>query len=130
MENQQSLPHRKSCLAAGFIVSNLIQFFIGSFFFLKFWQIDPMQSEISLVLIGSIFLSTLTASVASYFWSLGGINLKNIRLLAIPNGSLIWFLYVVHPKLGSDYFFVIFGGVVVLFCAMLGTWFGRRFFYE
>jgi hypothetical protein len=32
--------------------------------------------------------------------------------------------------MGKDPFFIVFGVIIVVFCAFLGTWFGRRFFYE
>lgn len=130
MEQTNSQSHRTSYLLAGFVISALVVFFIGIFLFPLFWKIDPLQSEISLVFICTIFLATLSASVASYFWSVGGVSMKNIRLLAVPNASPVWFMYVIHPQLGKDLFFVIFGIVVVIFCAFLGSWFGRRFFFE
>jgi len=122
-------PHRNAYLLAGFVISNLVICFLGAFIFPAFWSLG-IDSDISIVFIGTIFFVTFSSSIASYYWSLGGISLRTIRTLAIPNGSWVWFLYVMHPEFGKDIFLIIFSAVIVLFCAPLGTWFGRRFFYE
>lgn len=123
-------PHRKALLALGFILSQLIGFFVGAFIFIPLWFNNLENGEGALLLLGVIFLVTLIAAVASYFWSLAGLPLGTIRLLAVPNGALLWFYGVLHPALGGDLFFSIFDGAIIIICSMLGSWFGRRVFYE
>lgn len=132
--------HSKKYLASGVIVSNLVIVFVGAFLFNWFWQVTELHEHIALVLITTIMLVTLGSAIASYFWSFTGIPLKSLRLLAVVNHSWIFVLFFLHPEFGvknapiMDFIMYNFFSkaclVIIVFCSLLGNWFGRRFFYE
>jgi hypothetical protein len=130
----------KKYIAAGIFVSNLVFVFIGAFIFPWFWKIHELNQGIALVLIFTITLITFCSAIASYFWSYTGIPLKSLRLLAILN--LLWVLifFIIHPYIGvgkdnlTDFLMYNFFSkatlVIIIFCSLLGNWFGRRVLYE
>jgi hypothetical protein len=130
----------KKYIAAGIVVSNLVMIFIGALVFPWFWKIQEVDQRIALVLMLIITLVTLSSSIASYFWSYTGIPLKSLRLLAMMNHIWVLVFFILHPNLGVgndnlwDYllynFFYKAILVIILFCSLLGCWFGRRVFYE
>jgi hypothetical protein len=132
--------HFKKYIATGIVVSNLILVFIGALVFPWFWQIQEVDQRIALVLMFMITMVTLCSSVASYFWSYTGIPLKSLRLLAMVNHMWVLVFFILHPNLGvgndnlMDFllynFFYKAVLVIILFCSLLGCWFGRRVFYE
>ena len=132
--------HSKKYLAAGILVSNLIFVFVGTFVYPWFLQMQELNQGIALVLIFFIIMVTFCSSIASYFWSFTGIPLKSLRMLAIVNHSWILFLFLFHPNLGiannslGDFLLYNFFSkailIIIVFCSLLGSWFGRRFFYE
>lgn len=127
-------------IAAGVVVSNLIYLFIGSLVFAWFWRVDELNQGIALVLMFTIIMTTLCSAVASYFWSHTGIPLKKLRWLAIANHIWVLFLFLLHPSLGVGNvtiqqfllynFFSKAALAIIIFCSLLGNWFGRRVFYE
>ncbi len=132
--------HSKKYLAAGIVVSNLIFVFIGTLVFPWFWKMQELNQGIALVLIFTITMVTFCSAIASYFWSFTGIPLVNLRFLAIANHSWVLFVFIFHPYLGiADQtireflmynFFSKATLVIIIFCSLLGCWFGRRVFYE
>jgi hypothetical protein len=148
--------HSKKYLAAGIIVSNLIMIFIGAFIFPWAWGIMDLNHHIGLLIIVLITMVTFCSAVASYFWSFTGLPLKSLRWLAVSNMIWLWVLCLFHPELGPKIityytyldvgqqvpmkisfkddllynFFSKFTLLIVVFCSLLGNWFGRRVFYE
>lgn len=132
--------HSRKYIASGVVVSNLIILFVGAFLFKWFWNVSELHEDIALVLIATIMLVTTGSSIASYFWSFTGIPLKSLRLLAVVNHCWIFFIFLIHPEFGLkndpilDFlmynFFFKACLVIIIFCSLLGNWFGRRFFYE
>lgn len=132
--------YSKKYIAAGIVVSNLVMVFVGAFVFPWFWKIQELNQGIALVLMLTITMVTLCSAIASYFWSFTGIPLKSLRLLAIVNHFWILVFFITHPSIGvgkdnwADFllynFFSKATFVIVLFCSLLGNWFGRRVFYE
>ena len=143
MENN----HSKKYIASGVIISNLLMVFLGSFLFGWYWRLEEFSGIFPMLL---IILVTLCSSVASYFWSHTGVPLKNLRLLASIHLIWVWVLLCFQPYFGLlqvladqqiqssaylwDSFLYIFTGVttllIIVFCSLLGNWFGRRMFYE
>ena len=132
--------HSKKYIAAGFIVSNLVFVLVGAFIFPWFWQIQEVDQRVALVLMFTITMVTIGSAIAGYFWSYTGIPLKSLRLLAIVNHIWILVFFIIHPNLGVgndnliDFllynFFSKAALVIILFCSLLGCWFGRRVLYE
>lgn len=114
---------------SGVVISNLLYVFIMGFVLKPWLQVDPYDGDISLIILGHIFFTTLMSSVAGYFWSLAGLPLKTLRRAAPANALITLVPFIVHPEL-LEPFFMVFSVVVLLFCSQLGVWFGRRFFYE
>ncbi len=140
IKNNMTVNHSKKYIASGVIVSNLMMVFIGAFLFPWFWKIEELNQGIALVLMGSITLVTLCSSIASYFWSHTGVPLQKFRLLAIVNHLWLLIFFVMHPYIGVgndnlvDFLLYNFFSkailAIIIFCSLLGNWFGRRFFYE
>ncbi len=132
--------HSKKYIAAGFIVSNLVFVLVGAFVFPWFWEIQEVDQRIALVLMFTITMVTLCSAIASYFWSYTGIPLKSLRLLASVNHIWVLIFFIVHPNLGvgndnlTDFLLYNFFSkavlAIILFCSLLGCWFGRRVLYE
>ncbi len=132
--------HSKKYLAAGVFVSNLTFVFVGAFFYPWFMRMSELNQGIALVLIFVITMVTLCSAIASYFWSFTTIPLKSLRFLAVANHSWVLFFFLFHPNLGmadssmSDFLMYNFFSkatlVIIIFCSLLGCWFGRRVFYE
>jgi len=132
--------HAKKYIASGVIVSNLVVVVIGAFLYPWFSNIQELNQGIALVLMATITMVTLSASIASYFWSYTGIPLKKLRLLAVVNHLWILIFFIIHPYIGVgkdnlvDFllynFFSKASLVIIIFCSLLGNWFGRRVFYE
>jgi hypothetical protein len=132
--------HSKKYIAAGVIISNLVMVFVGAFIFPWFWKIQELNQGIALVLMFTIVMVTFCSAIASYFWSFTGIPLKSLRLLAIINHLWILAIFIIHPNIGvgkdnlTDFLLYNFFSkatlVIILFCSLLGNWFGRRVLYE
>lgn len=132
--------HSRKYIASGIVVSNLVVLFAGAFLFNWFWNVTELHEDIALVLISTIILVTAGSAIASYFWSFTGIPLKSLRLLAVVNHSWIIFIFFIHPEFGMkntpvlDFLMYNFFSkaclVIIVFCSLLGNWFGRRVFYE
>lgn len=132
--------HSKKYIAAGFIVSNLVFVLVGAFVFPWFWEIQEVDQRIALVLMFTITMVTICSAIAGYFWSFTGIPLKSLRLLASVNHIWVLIFFIVHPNLGvgndnlTDFLLYNFFSkavlVIILFCSLLGCWFGRRVLYE
>lgn len=132
--------HSKKYIAAGVIVSNLVMVFVGAFIFPWFWKIQELNQGIALVLMFTIVMVTFCSAIASYFWSFTGIPLKSLRLLAIVNHLWILAIFIIHPNIGvgkdnlPDFLLYNFFSkatlAIILFCSLLGNWFGRRVLYE
>ncbi len=132
--------HSKKYIAAGVIVSNLVMVFVGAFIFPWFWKIQELNQGIALVLMFTIVMVTFCSAIASYFWSFTGIPLKSLRLLAIVNHLWILAVFIIHPNIGvgkdnlPDFLLYNFFSkatlAIILFCSLLGNWFGRRVLYE
>ena len=132
--------HSKKYIAAGVIVSNLVMVFVGAFIFPWFWKIQELNQGIALVLMFTIVMLTFCSAIASYFWSFTGIPLKSLRLLAIVNHLWILAIFIIHPNIGvgkdnlPDFLLYNFFSkatlAIIIFCSLLGNWFGRRVLYE
>ena len=132
--------HSKKYIAAGVIVSNLVMVFVGAFIFPWFWKIQELNQGIALVLMFTIVMVTFCSAIARYFWSFTGIPLKSLRLLAIVNHLWILAVFIIHPNIGvgkdnlPDFLLYNFFSkatlAIILFCSLLGNWFGRRVLYE
>lgn len=132
--------HSKKYIAAGFIVSNLVFVLVGAFVFPWFWEIQEVDQRIALVLMFTITMVTICSAIAGYFWSFTGIPLKSLRLLASVNHIWVLIFFIIHPNLGvgndnlNDFLLYNFFSkavlVIILFCSLLGCWFGRRVLYE
>lgn len=132
--------HSKKYIAAGVIVSNLVMVFVGAFIFPWFWKIQELNQGIALVLMFTIVMVTFCSAIASYFWSFTGIPLKSLRLLAIVNHLWILAVFIIHPNIGvgkdnlPDFLLYNFFSkatlAIIIFCSLLGNWFGRRVLYE
>jgi hypothetical protein len=132
--------HSKKYIAAGVIVSNLVMVFVGAFIFPWFWKIQELNQGIALVLMFTIVMVTFCSAIASYFWSFTGIPLKSLRLLAIVNHLWILAIFIIHPNIGvgkdnlPDFLLYNFFSkatlAIIIFCSLLGNWFGRRVLYE
>jgi hypothetical protein len=132
--------HSKKYIAAGVIVSNLVMVFVGAFIFPWFWKIQELNQGIALVLMFTIVMVTFCSAIASYFWSFTGIPLKSLRLLAIVNHLWILAIFIIHPNIGVGKdnlpdillynFFSKATLAIIIFCSLLGNWFGRRVLYE
>jgi hypothetical protein len=132
--------HSKKYIAAGVIVSNLVFVFIGAMVFPWFQAIQEVDQRVALLLMLLIGMVTISSAVAGYFWSYTGIPLKNLRWLAV--GNLLWILvfFIFHPNIGLgnynllDYLLYNFfwkpALAIIIFCSLLGCWFGRRVLYE
>jgi hypothetical protein len=126
----QSYPeHKKKLLVAGIVISNLLNIMIMGLLYSTFFSMDTESADIALILIGNIFITTFISSVASYFWSLGGFELKTIRNVAPANALLTLSPYIINTGLHSIYFFIM-AVIILLFCSQLGAWFGRRVYFE
>lgn len=130
----------KKYLATGVIVSNLVFVFIGAFFYPWFLKIEELNQTIALILIFTITLVTFCSAIAGYFWSFTGIPLKSLRLLAVVNQIWVLGIFLFHPHFGigtsSLSYFLLYNYfskaslIIIIFCSILGCWFGRRVFYE
>jgi hypothetical protein len=88
----------------------------------------------------TIVMVTFCSAIASYFWSFTGIPLKSLRLLAIVNHLWILAIFIIHPNIGvgkdnlPDFLLYNFFSkatlAIIIFCSLLGNWFGRRVLYE
>lgn len=114
---------------SGVVISNLLYVFIMGFLLKPWLHVDPYEGDISLIIFGHIFFTTLMSSVAGYFWSVAGLSLNTLRRAAPANALITIVPFLLHPELINP-FFIIFALVVLLVCSQLGVWFGRRFFYE
>ena len=140
--------HSKKYIASGIIISNLIMIFAGAFIFPWYWNLDEFSGLFPMLL---IILTTICSTTAGYFWSFTGATLKSLRLLAVVHLFWVWIVLWFQPHFGlaqlppmekdiqfmkyvMDNYLYIFNGVttffIILFCSLLGNWFGRRFFYE
>lgn len=114
---------------SGVVISNLVYIFVIGFVLKPWLQVDPYEGDISLIIFGHIFFTTLMSSAAGYFWSVSGMPLKTLRRAAPANALLTMVPFILHPDLRQP-FFMILAVIILLFCSQLGVWFGRRFFYE
>ena len=134
------MQHSKKYIAAGIFVSNLVFVFIGAFVYPWFLGIQELNQGIALVLMFTITMVTFCSAIAGYFWAHTGVSLRSLRLLAILNHLWILVFFIVHPYLGLgkdnllDFLLYNFFSkatlVIIVFCSLLGCWFGRRVFYE
>lgn len=136
--------HSKKYILSGIVVSNLIVIFISGFIFKWFWNLDHYNEQIALGIMYVILIVTIGSAIASYFWSHTEIPLNKLRLLAMINHFWIWFVLFFHNAFGynsdlaasnlyeaiTNHFFEGFFVFVIIFCSILGQWFGRRMFYE
>lgn len=130
----------KKYIAAGIVVSNLVFVFLGALLFPWFQSIQEVDQKIALLLIVLIGLITISSSIAGYFWSFTGIPLRNLRWLAVGNMFWVLIFFPIHPNIGignynfPDYLLYNFfwkpALVIIIFCSLLGCWFGRRVLYE
>jgi hypothetical protein len=139
--------HSKKYIASGIIISNLLMVFLGSFLFGWYWRLEEFNGVFPFLL---IILVTFCSSIASYFWSHTQIPLKSLRMLALIHLIWVWIILCFQPYFGLaqvfidkeiqssqylwDNFLYIFTGtaslLIIIFCSLLGNWFGRRVFYE
>jgi hypothetical protein len=132
--------HSKKYIASGVIISNLVMVFVGALLYPWFARIEELNQNIALILLFTITMVTLCSSIASYFWSHTGIPLKKLRLLSVINNLWILVFFISHPYIGVgkdnllDFLLYNFFSkatlAIIIFCSLLGNWFGRRIFYE
>lgn len=114
----------------GIVLSQLIVFFIGGFFWHSFQQEVIGESGVAKIFLITILLTVIGSITAGYFWELGGLRLIQSRLIAIVNSFPILLAFLYHPSYGASTFILVFVSIIILVMAQVGVWFAYRFFEE
>jgi hypothetical protein len=121
---------RLSLILAGFLVPSLLIAFLMGFLYPAFVAVDRYSPDVSLILLGLIFINTAAGATASYFWSQAGLSLNLGRRMALGNAMPLWVLFLTHPFFGQQVFFIVLSLIILLITAPLGVWFGKRVLFE
>ncbi len=130
MEENKSKQVDQKSLWTGVILSQLVVFFIGGFFWHSFQAEELGESGVGKIFLITILLTTLNGVVAGYFWDRAGLRLIQSRIVAIVNTFPILVAFIYHPNFGDSTFILIFVSIIIVIMAQMGTWFAYRFFEE
>lgn len=114
----------------GVILSQLVVFFIGGFFWHSFQAEELGESGVGKIFLITILLTTISGIVAGYFWEKAGFRLIQARITAIVNVFPILVAYIYHPNFGASTFILLFVSIIIVIMAQIGAWFAYRFFEE
>lgn len=127
---EKQVQHQRPLILAGFVIAQAVGWFILFFLLPAFWNIELIDERVSLLFFGYISLGTFMNAIGGYFWALAGLKRQASNNLAFLNSLPLWILIITHPEFQQDVFFIVAFFILNFFCALLGNWFGIRFFFD